>query len=789
MITTHKEYNPLYKDDDHFIFLITGGRASGKCLSPETKVIMADLTLREIKDVKVGEFVMGDDGTPRKVLETSKGFGDLYKVKQKNAEDYVVNENHILTVRKTPSAFNDKGNLTKAGTYRRPNGRYPQYGEISDINVVEFMNKSPRFKNCFRGIKSRSIPYPESDVLIPPYLLGLWLGDGTAIYPNITNPEPEIRDYVEEYCKENGFRFVSKWQGGAYHMSIRKSDGNINRFTEMLRAYELISNKHIPQCYISNSERVRLELLAGLLDTDGHYDPLGDYTITQKSEELAKQIKFVADSLGYRTHIASKVGKINGEVKGVYYRLTISGDIERIPCKVERKKDHGGHYQRRSHLTSSLEIEKIEEKGEWCGIGIDGNHRFLLADGTITHNSFSVSTFIERLTFELFKDERGEKIVHNILYTRYTMVSAGISVIPEFWEKVELDGTEKYFHKTKTDIINKMTGARIMFRGIHTSSGNQTAKLKSIHGITTLVVDEAEEWTSEEEFDKIVLSIRKKGIKNRVIIIMNPADSNHFIYKKYIEKTHKIVYYDGVPVQISTHPNVCHIHVNYQTNALNLSPDFIREVEALKLSDPEKYAHVIMGRWSDVAEGAVFKNWGIVDEFPEYAEKQAISVDWGYTNDSTAILRCGVVGNRLYAEEKCYKTHLTSAELIKELKAAGATGENGLFVYADSADPRLIDEIALAGIIIYPVQKGAGSILAGITKMQSMEMFVTKDSTNLQSELRNYVWEKDKDGNYINQPIDKYNHAIDSWRYYCLGKILGKVMKPRAITKTDLGIM
>lgn len=390
----------------------------------------------------------------------------------------------------------------------------------------------------------------------------------------------------------------------------------------------------------------------------------------------------------------------------------------------------------------------------------DDHFIFLITGGRGSGKSFGVSTFIERLTFELFKDTNKDDLVHNILYTRYTMVSAGISVIPEFWEKVELDGTEKYFHRTKTDIINKMTGARIMFRGIHTSSGNQTAKLKSIHGITTLVVDEAEEWMSEEEFDKIVLSIRKQGIKNRVIIIMNPSDSNHFIYKKYIEKTHKIVEYDGVPVQISTHPNVCHIHVNYQTNAEHLSPDFIREVEALKESDPEKYAHVIMGRWDDVAEGAVFKNWGIVDEFPEYAEKQAISVDWGYTNDSTAILRCGVVGNRLYAEEKCYKTHLTSAELIKELKAAGATGENGLFVYADSADPRLIDEIALAGIIIYPVQKGAGSILAGITKMQSMEMFVTKGSTNLQSELRNYVWEKDKDGNYINQPIDKYNHCF-----------------------------
>ena len=204
--------------------------------------------------------------------------------------------------------------------------------------------------------------------------------------------------------------------------------------------------------------------------------------------------------------------------------------------------------------------------------------------------SFNASAFIERLTFEMTPVE---KIVHQILYTRYTMVSAGMSIIPEMMEKIDLDGTTKYFKTTKTDIVNKMTKSRIMFRGIKTSSGNQTAKLKSIQGITTFVCDEAEEWTSEDEFDKIMLSIRKKGIQNRIIIIMNPCDSNHFIYKKYIEKTHKLVEIDGVQVQISTHPNVLHIHTTYFDNLDNLSPEFLKEVEDMKVGNPEKYAHVV----------------------------------------------------------------------------------------------------------------------------------------------------------------------------------------------------
>ena len=111
------------------------------------------------------------------------------------------------------------------------------------------------------------------------------------------------------------------------------------------------------------------------------------------------------------------------------------------------------------------------------------------------------------------------------------MVSANISIIPEFLEKAENDGTQKYFRSTRSNVTNKMTGSTVMFRGLKTSSGNQTAKLKSIHGITTFVVDEAEEWVSEREFETIMLSIRQKGIQNRIIIVMNPTDNNHWVYK------------------------------------------------------------------------------------------------------------------------------------------------------------------------------------------------------------------------------------------------------------------
>ena len=378
----------------------------------------------------------------------------------------------------------------------------------------------------------------------------------------------------------------------------------------------------------------------------------------------------------------------------------------------------------------------------------------------------NASAFIERLSFE-----KG----HKMLYSRYTMTSASISVIPEFYEKIEADGTQKYFKTTKTEILNKRSKSVVMFRGIKTSSGNQTAKLKSIQGLTTFVCDEAEEWTSEEDFDKLMLSIRQKDIQNRVIIIMNPTDENHFIYQKYIKETHKLIDIDGVEVQISTHPSVLHIHTTYLDNAENLGEEFLKEIALIKNENPKKYAHVVIGRWADVSEGAIFKKFGIVKEFPLWCKKVAIGLDFGFTNDPSAAVRCGVIDNALYLDLLFHETGMLSSDIIKALKPFKA-----LKVIADCADPRLIQEIHNGGIKIYAVEKGPGSILAGIDKMKEMEIYLTERSYKLIEEFRKYVWDKDKDGNYINAPIDEWNHGMDASRYYVLGQLLGKIK--RAIT-------
>ena len=149
----------------------------------------------------------------------------------------------------------------------------------------------------------------------------------------------------------------------------------------------------------------------------------------------------------------------------------------------------------------------------------------LITGGRGSGKSYEVSRYIERLTFE-----QGQKI----LFSRYTMTSADKSIIPEVLEKIQGDGTAEYFNIKQDRIQNLRTQSEIIFMGIKASSGNQTAKLKSIQGLSTFVVDEAEEWVSPDEYEKLVLSLRQKGVKNTVIIVMNPSDTSHFIYQKYL---------------------------------------------------------------------------------------------------------------------------------------------------------------------------------------------------------------------------------------------------------------
>ena len=372
------------------------------------------------------------------------------------------------------------------------------------------------------------------------------------------------------------------------------------------------------------------------------------------------------------------------------------------------------------------------------------NWRYCVSTGgRASSKSFHISDFLLKLTYE-----EG----HKILVTRYTMVSAIDSVIPEFVEKMELYGVQDSFEVTKTKIINKHTGSEIIFKGIRTSSGNQTAALKSLQGITTFVLDEAEELLDEETFDKIDESVRKKGVQNRVIVILNPTTKEHWIYRRFFEA-------NGVNTGTNTRKgDTVYIHTTYLDNLPNLNPSLISKFDKLKVSNPDKYKHRVLGGWLDKADGAVFTNWRTGDFL--HVGQTTYGQDYGYSPDPTTLIKVAIDKRRkkIYIDECFCEENLSTDQIISKNKTF--CGSRSLII-CDSSEPRLINDIKKEGVNIKPCIKGAGSIIAGINIMLNYELVITPESKNVIKELNNYTY-SDKKSQLV---IDDYNHCIDAIRY------------------------
>lgn len=226
-----------------------------------------------------------------------------------------------------------------------------------------------------------------------------------------------------------------------------------------------------------------------------------------------------------------------------------------------------------------------------------------------------------------------------------------------------------------------------------------------------------------------------------------------------------------------------HFITTYKDNPF-LEKIIIDEIESLQYKNQSLWRIYGLGLQA-IVEGLIFTNVETVDEIPEFVKKRYLGVDFGYTNDPTAIVEVALVDDVLYIDEICYRTHMLTNDIISELKPF-----KGYEIISESADPRLVQEIYRAGINIHPVVKGTGSIEAGITKMQQYKIKITKRSTNIKKEFNNYVYSQDKEGKWLNKPIDKFNHGIDATRYVILSEVLGKNIgiDLSNISKSSLGI-
>lgn len=345
------------------------------CFGKGTEVLMFDGSIKRVEDVVVGDVLMGDDNKPRKVLDLKRGRERLYKFEFMDARnggtEHIYNESHTMCLVATQThGLQEKG-------------------DFAEITVKDWLNWSDRKKRT-HAIYRRSCDFDKKFLHVPPYILGIWLGDGSSNGRGITNPDQEIIDELNVFCESEGCSTAN--DGNIYH-SIRGRRHAVgeNAFFDGLKHYGLINNKHIPFDYLTSCRDDRLNLLAGLLDTDGYLNNPGGmvFEITQKSETLANQIVFLARSLGFHSSVKRKIKNCHykgQKIPGEYSIVSISRGIEAIPNRVKRKQADTECDFQRSNLHFGIRNCECIGEGDYYGFTVDGNSRFLGGDFTVLHN-------------------------------------------------------------------------------------------------------------------------------------------------------------------------------------------------------------------------------------------------------------------------------------------------------------------------------------------------------------------------------------------------------------------
>lgn len=294
--------------------------------------------------------------------------------------------------------------------------------------------------------------------------------------------------------------------------------------------------------------------------------------------------------------------------------------------------------------------------------------------------------------------------------------------------------------------IELINGSVILFKGFDDSE-----KIKSIEGITDIVVEEASELT-EDDFDQLNLRLRAKSGMLQIHLMFNPVSKANWVYKRF--------FVDGTP------PDTVIVHTTYKDNP-HLPQEYIDSLIRLERTNPAYYKIYVLGDFATL-DKLVFPvvSYRIISDEEVKDLPFWIGMDFGYTNDPTAITwgYLDQANRRLFIRGEYNRKGMTNDVIAKVLYDLGFSKER---IIADAAEPKSIAELRKLGISrVVGAVKGPDSVKNGIDRLQRYDIIVDERCINTKEEFENYTWKKDKKtGEYINEPIDMYNHHIDSIRY------------------------
>lgn len=369
----------LNLDDGKFLFL----EAPTGCHAPGQGILMYDGSVKNVENIKIGDSLMGPDSEPRNVLSLAYGASPMVRIIPVKGDPFIVNVDHVLTLQRT------------CGKRGKDSVRSDcKDGEIVDVSVRTWLSWSKWYKHIYKLVRtgaSFSVSDLDPLLFIEPYFMGVLLGNGgyTTGSPCVTTVDVEIEEEIYRQAAQHGLSVRRDIKpdsiAPSYYMT---GEGGSNFLTDRLRHFGLFgkgsSEKFIPKRYMVATLEDRLNVLAGLMDTDGHLDN-NCYDYISKSRQLAEDVAFLARSLGMAAYM-SRVEKYdqNGH-GGIYYRVYISGDVDAIPCRLPRKQA-SPRRQKKNVLRTGLSVEYVGD-GEYYGFELDGDGRYLMDDFTITHNT------------------------------------------------------------------------------------------------------------------------------------------------------------------------------------------------------------------------------------------------------------------------------------------------------------------------------------------------------------------------------------------------------------------
>ena len=367
----------------------TLGVAPTGCHAAGTLILLYDGSTKPVEDIAVGDILMGPGSSPRQVLERHRGCDEMVEIRPLKGDPFTVNLGHILTLVRTNEGHKNRS--------------LNREGQLVDISVADWLASSHYFRHLHKLLKMPAdFPY-RADPGLDPYILGVLIGDGNLRGQiSVTTPDSEIVEALHRFSDEQRLRLRCEQLAGNEANSYFFADdqGRRNRLVECLKTLglfgQLSAGKFIPDDHKLGSRRTRLSMLAGLLDTDGHLANGRCFEFVSKSCQLACDVAFVARSLGFLATMSEK------EIVGsIYHRVNISGDLDMIPTRVLRKQAPP-RKQKKNVLRCGFTVHPLGE-GEYFGFTVDGDHRYLMGDFTLTHNS-GKTIMLSAVTGECIKD-------------------------------------------------------------------------------------------------------------------------------------------------------------------------------------------------------------------------------------------------------------------------------------------------------------------------------------------------------------------------------------------------